>query len=481
MKKIIIILIGYLSLISINSYSQNWLPVNSLFKYNYSPNGNGYDSTVTIHVDSVGVSGNDSIYYLNRILVPYGSYSVIINMPQFLQRTMIKSNNGDIIFKDTSSFLIKPFSSVGDNWMFDSVNNITAQLVSIDYIPVLGNNDSVKNIILSSSDTIILSQNYGLLQFSTSYLNTNKYKLVGVEGLNAGLSVPSFFDIYNFNPGDIFEYVDTFYHFNFNHSASTYTIVSEIKYTIQSKTISGDTVNYGISALRKEDNYYYLQTNQTIYSNYNTTLQFINSNQPYLNYFNNEKESYGGGYYQKMYLYNDLVFLAKGKGFSGLYNQSWNNDTLTGNISYFVKSEQYALNRGLIKYYNYINYMVDQQDFSQTIDSVLVGCKINGIVYGTLSPDSFFSRINDLSLNTNYLIVFPNPASSEITIRQTNSQLPLLSQIFITDILGNEVYSQAINNSNQITIDISKWSHGVYFYQIRNDKETLRGKFVVEK
>src|ERR1035438_3043840 len=114
MKKSIIAALTLLSFVCLNSYSQNWQPVNSAYKYNYSPNGNGYDSTVTIHVDSTGVSGADSVYYLNRILVPYGSNYLIKNMPQFLQRTMIKKNNGDIIFQDTSSFLIKPFSSVGD-------------------------------------------------------------------------------------------------------------------------------------------------------------------------------------------------------------------------------------------------------------------------------------------------------------------------------------------------------------------------------
>ena len=79
----------------------------------------------------------------------------------------------------------------------------------------------------------------------------------------------------------------------------------------------------------------------------------------------------------------------------------------------------------------------------------------------------------------NGIVVYPNPATSELTI---HSQLSILnSQLKITDVIGNEVYYQTINNSTQTTIDISKWSNGVYFYQIRNEKETLRGKFVVEK
>jgi type IX secretion system substrate protein len=46
------------------------------------------------------------------------------------------------------------------------------------------------------------------------------------------------------------------------------------------------------------------------------------------------------------------------------------------------------------------------------------------------------------------------------------------------DVLGQEVYHQAIINPNNTTINISQLSNGVYFYQLSNSKETLRGKFV---
>jgi Leucine-rich repeat (LRR) protein len=72
--------------------------------------------------------------------------------------------------------------------------------------------------------------------------------------------------------------------------------------------------------------------------------------------------------------------------------------------------------------------------------------------------------------------IYPNPASSTITIHQLFPSPN--QQLLITNILGEEIYHQSINNSTQTTIDISQWSNGVYFYQIRNDKETLQGKFV---
>jgi len=90
--------------------------------------------------------------------------------------------------------------------------------------------------------------------------------------------------------------------------------------------------------------------------------------------------------------------------------------------------------------------------------------------------------INTVNLINNGVLVYPNPASSEITIRQL--VIPTKEEsLFIINILGQEVYSQTLNNS-QTTINISKWSNGVYFYEIGSGLQistSIRGKFVVEK
>ena len=100
--------------------------------------------------------------------------------------------------------------------------------------------------------------------------------------------------------------------------------------------------------------------------------------------------------------------------------------------------------------------------------------------------DVFFGKLDSVFTvsvkevgKINYDIsIYPNPASSAITIHQSSPSPN--QQLLITNILGEEIYHQAINNSSQTTIDVSHWSNGVYFYQIRRDKETLQGKFVKE-
>lgn len=69
-----------------------------------------------------------------------------------------------------------------------------------------------------------------------------------------------------------------------------------------------------------------------------------------------------------------------------------------------------------------------------------------------------------------------------IIIHQSNSSIH--QQLLITDIMGRTIYTQAVNNSPPdsigTTIDISEWSNGVYFYQLKGEKETVQGKFVKE-
>ena len=82
------------------------------------------------------------------------------------------------------------------------------------------------------------------------------------------------------------------------------------------------------------------------------------------------------------------------------------------------------------------------------------------------------------------ITLYPNPTFGTFTLSY-NSQLSparagLNSQLVIMDVLGQEVYTQAITNPNQTTINVSQLSNGVYFYQLTNGMETYRGKFVKE-
>ena len=100
--------------------------------------------------------------------------------------------------------------------------------------------------------------------------------------------------------------------------------------------------------------------------------------------------------------------------------------------------------------------------------------------HGGIVTPICYNGINEIR-NNYYISLYPNPTSGTITLSY-NSQTPILnSQLKIYDVLGQEVYTQAITNPNQTTINVTQLSNGVYFYQLTNNTETYRGKFVVKK
>ena len=97
-----------------------------------------------------------------------------------------------------------------------------------------------------------------------------------------------------------------------------------------------------------------------------------------------------------------------------------------------------------------------------------------------LTEDGSSSGISTNTIQPFNLKVFPNPANNTITFRTNLSGISNY-ELAIYDVLGQEVYHQAIINQESTIINLPQLSNGVYFYQLSNNKETFRGKFVVEK
>ncbi|MEI6817345.1 MAG: choice-of-anchor tandem repeat GloVer-containing protein [Bacteroidota bacterium] len=90
-----------------------------------------------------------------------------------------------------------------------------------------------------------------------------------------------------------------------------------------------------------------------------------------------------------------------------------------------------------------------------------------------------FTGIKNIPSQPFTVSVYPNPANNTINIHQSFTSPNEL--VIITDILGHEVYKaplMAIDN----TIELTKWSSGVYFYEVKmrpdGSGESIRGKFI---
>ena len=100
--------------------------------------------------------------------------------------------------------------------------------------------------------------------------------------------------------------------------------------------------------------------------------------------------------------------------------------------------------------------------------------RVRKITYQTVGIQNFDGMKNKIN-------IYPNPNNGTFTLIYNLSSIINNSspQLIITDVLGQEVYSQLITN-NSTLITLPNISYGVYFYQLANNKETFRGKFVKE-
>jgi len=143
---------------------------------------------------------------------------------------------------------------LSDTWLFDTANNISAEITNKSYSGVFQSvYDSVKNITLSNNQEIRISKNFGIIEFPDLHGDNASSVLAGIEGDTvAGASLYKFKDDFNFNIGDVFQYYRVHWWVDWNDVNFK---ESFIKYKIISKKISGDTLEYGISGIIKEDDY----------------------------------------------------------------------------------------------------------------------------------------------------------------------------------------------------------------------------------
>ncbi len=80
-------------------------------------------------------------------------------------------------------------------------------------------------------------------------------------------------------------------------------------------------------------------------------------------------------------------------------------------------------------------------------------------------------------INLSFVKVYPNPSSSEITMVIPDYKLRDKISVKVFDIMGKVVYEQAIS-TDILTIDIERWTSGVFTYVIDHNSQKSQGKFV---
>lgn len=243
------LLTGILIICSLQLLSQDWAPVYPGDTTIYRTDSSEF-FVHTLWVDSVEQSVDGQIWRFN----PYnhlcdtcdasrycGNLPLMINQPFPFGEGIVLEDSSRYLFDqgDQGKILLLPKAAVGTIWVMDSINMISATISSTMVDSIWGVPDSLKIIQLSTGDSILLSQNYGMLSFPDSLSHGNQIHLAGILNRELGEEVLDFWDIYDFQVGDVL-----FYEYGYGQVGINWKTNSKV--TILNKEISQDTIRFNV-------------------------------------------------------------------------------------------------------------------------------------------------------------------------------------------------------------------------------------------
>jgi hypothetical protein len=255
--------------------AQNWKPLCSNYKYNYIIN----DSKAyrTIWADSSKLIGNDSVFFLKRIVkelqFSFPKRFYLKNQPDYLlSKITISTNWIDFYKKSATNYRIYTNDTLQATHIINNAMRDTVMFAGATVNTLFNTTDSIKYFVINNIDTITLSKNFGIIRFPLFDSSHHYIYLVGIEGKNVGVQMPKFKDYYNYNIGDVF-------YFQKGTSTQSSSRYEDWKLKITHKKNSGDTIFYTYNLDVKETipasphiaipetyNYYHSENNQLTYT-----------------------------------------------------------------------------------------------------------------------------------------------------------------------------------------------------------------------
>jgi hypothetical protein len=516
MKKNYLVIL--LSLFCLLSEAQNWNVFNKNYRYNYKHDASTIISNVLFQ-DSISQLGSDTIYYMNRIgmlcvgacpgytsVLTVSNPAAILNLPQFLQRTIIKYANGLVMLKDPNKLALKPNCALNQTWLFDSISNITATCTAIHQQNLFGILDSVKTILLNQQDTIRISKSFGIISFPELYNQNRSYRLLGIENLNSydstalfGTKVPNAWDFYNYQVGDIF--CEDYSSLRANQQTSE---CSKTQYIIISKSISATGYIFGVARYGSYDVKFSTLNNVSC----NTTPELSNSILSFPNL--NSKNLIENKIYPGMVVQNITI--------SGLYDQFSSNHTYyqnfpsianfaKGGTGIFYKVMQTGFECGigipnnsiyglsqtgytLMPYYT-LYPILNKSSMMFATTFGLVSSMYKGFEVSASFCKTCFKR-NGVTIfgepyvgleknenSINEIVISPNPATKNCQIQLPESLKEKTIKIEIKNVLGEILLRDEFRNQSYYSLNTSTFNAGIYFVGIYLEGNLLEEKKVI--
>ncbi|MCF8228367.1 MAG: hypothetical protein K9G58_03190 [Bacteroidales bacterium] len=450
MKKTILILVVFV--VSQNIQSQNWQIINPDYVHFYNET---FDTIITntVKTDSVDNINGNPIYYLNQVIAPCDTCSFEAfhrHMPNFLQKKVEVFDDGRYWFRDTASYVLKT-GETGDSWVFDTAQNVTAQIMSKTEEEVLENIfDSVLLIELSNTAQIKISKSYGIIQFPVMDGYYPPISLVGIKTDTAeyGEKVPDFWDVFDYNVGDVFQY--TWNTGNGGYPPPNWEVTT-IKRRILSKEIDADTLQYEVHVIEKrlvegtveeyETTLEYVNCPQNIANQYPNILYDMCSDPFYISEFCDDDEYLYGYIDFRIFELSDSIGLGNSNSEQCiLIPNAYNNDLLEF-------SDMYYLVRIAIPS---LGYVVEGNSFFEINNhKELEGYVVNGDTSGIITPDGVLLRSIENKIKDKP-VVFPNPVKRNelLNIRIPRHISGEKIQLDLISIEGNSILTRIIEADN---------------------------------
>lgn len=283
---------------------------------------------------------------------------------------------------------------------------------------------------------------------------------------SADTCTPDFKEVYNFQIGDVFQYVEE----SSTSIGGLYpTTKITSKYSIESKTANGDTLMYSISGIRRTDSW--CAGNPTSdpicdpssYSEFfNETLVYIDSAMHFLNRCKDELVS---GFSEDINSISDSVVYTKIQiqiedtnhvkiigGPGNLFTYNANDSLIT--IDYAEFKDVYARNLGKISHELWF-FEVNESKYLQ-------GYINNGDTTGVISPDENLIVSTNTIIKQDVLKIYPNPTDGVIFLSFSGA-IAEDAKIEIFDIAGKMIMAKNISDSY---IDLSAFNRGIYFLKV---------------
>ena len=473
-------------------FGQNWEAINMDDKYNFSSENNEY-ITNTLWVDSINTDFFLPTYFLNRIgtncdhcdSIPSDPETLFLERKgQFLGTTFILDPAGGYHFSGDQDFSIYTRAPLDFSWIYQSnpSGDIMARVAQIDTMEIFGTIDSVKYIVLDEIDTLLLSKNFGLLNFPTAEGN---YDLLGIEGRDLGEVLPGTREFYDFQVGDVFQYRKESWAFS-----TTTEVIKKI--TILGKEEQDSSIVYSINEIRSFVSYSFTAPPFYSYSNadrdwtidltYNSPLNFLNETYP-KQLFNLDEGwgsfcvDYEDGIYTPVRIEKDSL--------TGRIIKSTANNTADSydNVFFFLDdNSDILMNGGCIGYTlrEHMTGLGEVYNEGEIIDNGsmerLIGYIKEGDTTGIITPDAVILSLDNEIPKTSLATIHPNFSNGIFKLKTTEGHALRLS---IYDLKGQLIQRITDQRSGQsIDLDLTTQPNGIYFVQVWLDDKFENIKIV---